>query len=369
MSHKTYFAVAFAVAIVFGCAISAGAQDCPNPTSLPSISLTPPANGAFGGSTNATLTIGFGALPTDCYTWVRLSSSNYQAANPGIQAAFRGAGPHTLSFLTFAVNATTTVTISAFTTASATGAQVGPTQSATMTLQPLPLNSFSIDRNTIQQTETATGRVELGGGTGGLDGLARVNLTANPAAAVTIPAFVDVGNQVTPVSGGFTEYVSTFTVSPRNVTAATDVTITATRAGVTRTDTIRVMPPPDCRVTVELQPLDLPQEIPGTGSDDLISGLITNVGTTPCPQTALAMRMFKSSTATGLFIGLQGPTTLEALAPNQQVKKGFIWTPVAGTGARTFQLLIGAGYPGIAATDASLILSLTAAQVDAAAAN
>lgn len=372
MTYKTFFTFAFAVAMAFGLAGSASAIDCANPTPLQSISLTPPA-GNFSGGTNPSLAFNFGgSLPGDCETWVRLDSSNFQAANPGFHNSFHGAGPHTMSFQAFAVNVTTPVTISATTKLGiGNNTLVGTTRTASMTLEPLPLISFNVDKASIQQNETATGRVELGGGTGGLDGLARVTLSSSNSAAVSIPAFVDVGNQTTPVSGGVTEYVKTFTISPRTVASATDVTITATRAGVTKTDTIRVFPL-DCEVTVLLSNVDLPQNVPNgqnSKTDDMIKAVIRNSGTSQCPQTTLAMRMYDASSATGPFTILNGATTLEALTPNQQVEKGFLWVPVAGSGSKTFQLIPGANYPGVAAGNAALFLTLRSAAVDQAAAN
>jgi hypothetical protein len=338
----------------------AGAVECVNPTPLASIALTPPL-GSFSGSTGGTITLGFGgSLPGDCETWVGFESPNAVAGGPitlPVHTSFRGAGPHTMSFLTHAVNQATTITISAYTKTGINASYpVGPTQTATMTVLPLPLNTFTINRNTLEQADTATGRIELGGGIGGLDGLARVNLIANPANTVTIPAFVDVGNQVTEFAPDrFTEYIKTFPISARDVAVPTDVTITASRAGLTRTDTIRVMPP--CRVAVELRPVETRRPVGAT-----INARVTNASATVCPATTLAMNMYIAKRVDGPATSL-GTVSLDALAPNQEVTRSFFWQPVAHSGPRTFQLVFGQAYPGILRNDPSLVLSLTEEQV------
>ncbi|MEP7112117.1 MAG: hypothetical protein ABI862_02525 [Ilumatobacteraceae bacterium] len=155
---------------------------------------------------------------------VQLASNSPAMTPPGTVTVPAGVESASVSIPTKAVSATTTVTL--------TGTYNGQSVSAQFVLNPqVPPDSILLDKTTAVNTEGASGLVSIAN-PAPVDGVTLLLSSSNPAVA-SVPAEVMIS--YTGTRGGFN--VSTSTVS-----SPTDVVITATGAGLTKSVTLTVSP-------------------------------------------------------------------------------------------------------------------------------
>ena len=201
----------------------AAAPPPPPPASLSAVSLNPVS--VIGGISSAgTITL-TGAAPTGGLI-VSLSSSSPAAAVPASVTIAAGATSAGFTATTTAVTVSTGVTI--------TAAAGGVVRTATLTVNPAPasLSAVSVIPDSVLGGISSAGTVTLtrAAPIGGLV----VSLTSSLPAVAAVPASVTIAAGAT--SAGF---VVTTTVA----TVSTNVTLTATLAGVVRTAALNVHPP------------------------------------------------------------------------------------------------------------------------------
>ena len=157
---------------------------------------------------------------------VTLTSGNTGVATlPATVTVAQGQTTAAFAVATTVVAASTNVTLSA--------AYNGVTQTAALTVNPVPVpSSLTLFPGTVIGGSSATGTVNLAG-PAGPDGLL-VNLSSNNTAVATPPASVVIAAGQTSAS---------FTVSTNTVTIQTVVTISAVAAGVTKTASLIVTLP------------------------------------------------------------------------------------------------------------------------------
>ena len=215
------------------------ALDCPHPA-FTGVSATP--TNLIGGDLTIQVTLTFASvIPQTCQHFYVASSSNYQAVNPGGVSNFFGDGTSQLKLhaISKVVDQTETVTISYQARATQSGSPVGNPVSTTVTLTPMALRSVSINPNSINQGQTVSGTITLENIVHNLSGSARVNLSANPASAVTIPSSIQISCCANDGQG---HSQGSFNVAARPVNQDTQVTISASRpnqTAITRTVTVR----------------------------------------------------------------------------------------------------------------------------------
>jgi len=203
-------------------------QSSPPPTlSLSSLTLNPTT--VIGGAQSSTGTVTLSGPAPAGGAQVMLSSSNGAASVPSTVTVPAGAASATFPVNTTAVAASTAVTISA--------SYAGVTQTATLIVTPPPPPLPTVSSLTLNPTsvvggaQSSTGTVTLSGPAragGAQVALARDNAAASVPSSVTVPA-------------GATS--ATFTVSTSAVLVSTNVTISASYNGTTRTATLTVSPP------------------------------------------------------------------------------------------------------------------------------
>jgi len=198
--------------------------------SLAGIALNP-ASVTGGNTSQGTASLTSAAPPGGAV--VALSSSNTNAATvPASVTVPAGAFSATFAVSTLSVTASTSLTIS--------GAFGGSTRSATLAVTPPPpppppatLASLSVNPTTVTGGATSQGTVTLTSPApaGGF----AVSLSSSNTAAATAPASVSVPQGATS---------ATFAIPTSAVATSTSVTITAGAGGVTRTAGLTVTPPP-----------------------------------------------------------------------------------------------------------------------------
>ena len=195
--------------------------------SLSSLALNP-TTVTGGNASTGTVTLG-GPAPAGG-AQIALSSSNTGVASvPSSVAIPAGTTSATFTVSTSAVAASTAVTISA----SYGGATRTTSLTVTAATPPPPtLASLTLNSTSVTGGNSSIGTVTLGGPAPA--GGAQVALSSNNGAA-SVPTSVAVP------AGATTQ---TFTVSTSAVTASTTVTISAAYGGVSKSATLKVVPPP-----------------------------------------------------------------------------------------------------------------------------
>jgi len=189
---------------------------------LQSVSVRPSA--VWGGSTaTGTVTLTYAALSGGFV--VNLSSSNTNVATvPNTVTVPEGSASVTFTISTQPVTSSTSVTI--------TATAEGVTRTATFRVDPfVALHSLTIDPTTVHGGNPAMGRITLTGAAPP-DGFV-VNLSSSNTNVATVPSTVT-------VPAGATS--ATFTISTQEVNAPTNVAISASAEGVTRTASLNVRP-------------------------------------------------------------------------------------------------------------------------------
>jgi hypothetical protein len=190
------------------------------PSSLTAVSVNPAA--VTGGQANSTGTVTLDAPASVLGVTVALSSSNTAAATvPASVTITSGSTTANFTVTTNGVSLSTPVTISG---------TADVTQTATLTVNPPPLISVTLNPTSVIGGTPSTGTVTLNGPAPA--GGAVVALSSNNGAA-TVPASVIVGAGAT---------TANFTVTTSPVGAVTSPTITGTCNG-TQTATLTVNPP------------------------------------------------------------------------------------------------------------------------------
>src|SRR6266403_304786 len=197
----------------------------PGSPTLSSVTLNPMS--VTGGSpSTGTVTLS-GSAPSGGVA-VNLSSSSSSATVPASVTVAYGASSANFTVTTSTVSASTPVTISA--------SYAGVTKTASLTVTPAQaaptLSSLTLNPTSVTGgTQTSTGTVTLSGPTP--SGGAQVSLSRDNAAASVPPS-------VTVAAGASS---ANFTVSTSAVTVSTQVNISASYAGVTKTAPLTVVPP------------------------------------------------------------------------------------------------------------------------------
>ena len=233
------------------------------PPTLASVSLEPATIGG-GASTTGIVTLS-GPAP-EGGVLVNLASSQSAAQ---VQSSVKVPGGRMSA--TFAV-ATTSVTSATTVTITATLGTVS--QTASLTINALALNSLTVHPNSINDGKSATGVVELNGpaGTGGV-----VVTLASDNAAATIPATAT-------IAAGHSS--ATFVIATGSVTALTTVNLTATLGSTSKTATLTINPV--SLVEINLRP-------------DRVTGGSTSTGTVringPAPAGGLVVTLASNSSS------------------------------------------------------------------------
>jgi len=220
------------------------AVDCPHP-GLTGVTAAPAS--LIGGSLSYTVTLSFaGVIPDGCLHFYTAASSNPQAVNAGVSPSnFFGDGTSqkTLTGISKVVDQTETVTLTYQARQTQLGSPVGNAVSTTVTNTPVALRSLSVSPTQLSQGQTATGTVHLENIVKSLSGSARVNLSANPSAAVQIPSSIQISCCATDGQG---HSQGTFSIAARPVAQDTQVVISASRpnqTAITRTITVKTGTP------------------------------------------------------------------------------------------------------------------------------
>ena len=189
------------------------------PPIVSSLSLSP-TSVTGGGSSTGTVTLNAPAPAGGAQ--VALSSSDPAATTPASVTVAAGATSATFSVATGAVAVSTPVTISA--------SYGGATQTASLTVLPAVLSSLSLNPSSVMggPLGKSTGTVTLNGAAAA--GGAVVALSSNSSAGSVPPSVT--------IAAGATS--ATFTVNTAIVVQATDVTITASYNGTTRSAKLHV---------------------------------------------------------------------------------------------------------------------------------
>jgi hypothetical protein len=182
-----------------------------------------PATVTGGLNSTATVTLS-GPAPAGGIAVTLSSDRTAVATVPPAVTVAAGQTSATFQVATNPVTQTTQVVISA--------ARAGVSQPQTLTVNPAPvtLSTLSLSPTSVLELDPATGTVTLSGPApaGGIV----VTLSSSNTAVATVPSTVT-------VAAGQTS--ATFQVATRGVSADTQVTITATRAGISRPRTLTVL--------------------------------------------------------------------------------------------------------------------------------
>lgn len=191
------------------------------PPALSSVGASP--NPVVGGNP-ATGTVTLTSIAPAGGAVVALSTASPQISIPSGVTVAAGSVSAAFAITTSAVTATTAATINA--------TYSGVTKSVVLTLDPAPppaLSSLTLSPTSVVGGATSTGTVMLTAPAP--SGGATVNLASSNTAAATVPASVLIGAGTTS---------KTFSVTTKSVKKNTNVSVTATRLGVTRTATLTV---------------------------------------------------------------------------------------------------------------------------------
>lgn len=216
------------------------AVDCPHPA-VSSVGISP--NTVVGGigatsighPNDFTATITFGAaIPQGCNAFLIPNRSPGGAGlNPFFCTAVAGNGTAQSTCLvpTQVVDATQNgVTVSFQARLSQTGATVGSAVSSqAVSITPVTLHSFTIDKTQLANGQAATGTILLEGVVSNTT-KAAVNISASPSAAVSVPSSIQIPCCAFDGAG---HSKGTFTITARAVAANTTVTISVKRPGQT----------------------------------------------------------------------------------------------------------------------------------------
>lgn len=189
------------------------------PSALSTLALNP--SSVLGtGSVTGTVTL-TGAAPAGGAVIVLSSSNTAAAAVPAQIVIAQGSASATFTITTSAVASTATSVISA--------SYAGAGRTATLTVTPAVLNSFSLSKNIVGGT-VGYGRLQLSGAAppAGIS----VSLTSS-SPALSVPATVRIASGAS--SAGFT-------VHTNSVAAKTSASVAASLAGVTKTSTVSIIP-------------------------------------------------------------------------------------------------------------------------------
>jgi len=191
-----------------------------NPAALISIALNP-TTVQTGSSSVASVTLNGLASPTGSV--VALSTNNSVASIPSSVTVPAGQTGATFTVSTSGAASVTTATIS--------GTLNGQTQTATLTINPPPLASISLNPAYVVGGGSSTGTVTLVNPAGPSG--STVALSSNNGVA-TVPPSVAVASGKT---------TATFSITTTGVNASTTVTITGTLSGASQTATLTITPP------------------------------------------------------------------------------------------------------------------------------
>jgi len=237
--------------------VAAQANTCPRDVAVSSVSVD--RSPVIGGTENFNLTLNFSTpVPQGCSHFYGLFFNPATAiaaggGMPNIQRLGNGQSSLTTSRKGRGVDQPTTVIISAKGSNQATAA------TTTIQVLPPPLVGMTVSSTSVAAKSSVIGKVEIGGGSGGFEGTVTINLSASPAGLVKLPEFVSVGDEITALGNNrFTEHFRSFTITPvSTVVRPTQVTITATRLGVSFSRVITLQPPSPILV----QPVTPPKPI------------------------------------------------------------------------------------------------------------
>ncbi|ESQ75287.1 hypothetical protein ABAC402_09285 [Asticcacaulis sp. AC402] len=254
------------LSLVLTVPVSVGAQDCPPPESITITGVSVDRTTVIGGVDQFKVKTTFSApVPRGCTVRNRVEvtplSAIDSAGGENLFSNGTGEASEVLTRISSGVDQATPVTIAAQTIAMSGNVRYGTVHTTSITLTPARLNAFSLSSDRLAHNGSISGRVEIGDGSGIFYGEVTVNLTASPAGLINLPSTIKVGEQRTEVSPGrFTEFVSTFAVTPRTrVLQPTPVTITATRAGRSLSQTVVLQP-----LSTNLLPKPTPKPIAPT---------------------------------------------------------------------------------------------------------
>jgi hypothetical protein len=278
----------------------------PTPLSLTSGHLT-------GGAPTGTILILKGQAPPGGAA-VSFTSSSPAMQPPATAIVPAGSESTTVPIPTSAVTTTTVVTI--------TATYLGQSISTQFTLNPqLPPTSLLLSKTQVVNAEGATGIVTIAS-PAGVDGVAVFLTSSNPAVA-SVPQYASVA---------FTGTQTGFNITTTAVSVPTNVTISATGAGVTQSQTLTVVPtapPPSAALTTyTVSPTSVVGGNPSTGKITLdrpapAGGLVVHLTTllplSASPPASVTVPAGATSTTFTITTFPSDTTTVQLTASIDQV--------------------------------------------------
>jgi Bacterial Ig domain len=226
------------------------------PPTLSSVTLNPTS--VLGGNSSIGTATLNGAAPSGGVT-VALSANSASAQTPTSVTVPAGSTSATFTVTTTPVSSVTTATIAGV---------YGTTRTGTLTISPPALSSIMLNPSSVTGGASSTGTVTLNGRAP--SGGAVVTLTSSNTNAATVPSSIT-------VAAGTTS--TTFTVTTGTVGTSTPVTISGLY-GVTRSQTLTVLPPPIASLTLNPATILAAQSSTGTvtlGSPAPAGGVVVSL--------------------------------------------------------------------------------------------
>ncbi len=199
---------------------------------VPTAVTIAPATAIGGSTTKVTGTVKLDKVaPAGGVSVTLLSDAPLAGSVPETVTVAAGASTATFTVSTHGVSASTTVHISANTG--------GAPKSGTLTVTPAVLASMTVDATSGHSGDTVTGHITLTGQAGGSGAMVSISVSSSQYATVT-PAIV-----IVPVGTS----TGTFSVLLKNIDAAKSLVVTAKLGTVSKTATIKLLPPGVATVT------------------------------------------------------------------------------------------------------------------------